>query len=388
LSTVRQTYTEGGRTYTISPDERLRASRLAQAIVSARIQDELTQRGPSTPPFARTSVPKVQAKATPDGIGGISGVPEIAFPALQAQAYNLDLTVGARRYLDIEREMTLGPQPGFPASFTPIDLGVLLLHREATVIKGRATRAVGPDKVAVPAADITMTGIWRTAPPANVIVPPDAPNIASLHPGAYFERSAAGGQVRSRGLTPVAGDTRTLLEDLLTGSTTARVSNRQGIVAGTILQIAPADPSRVEYLTVLSVTTTSAADQPATVTLEYGPRMDHRIDAELIRVTPQAPGANNALTADTVPGDACVLIAALTGIVTGATVEIHGGGAPPEYHSVFLFVTTADADGFYRLPPLNRVAQVQIQADDGASPFEVVVTPDYVLYENIVEFTF
>ena len=105
-------------------------------------------------------------------------------------------------------------------------------------------------------------------------------------------------------------------------------------------------------------------------------------------MTPHAPGIDNALIADTVPGDACVLAAALVGMVAGTTVEIHGGGSPAEFHRVFLFAATADADGFYRLPPLNRVAQVRIRVDDGATPFDAVVTPDYGLYDNIVEFTF
>jgi hypothetical protein len=388
VSVVRQTYTEGGRTYVVSPDERLRVSCLAQAIISARLEDENTLRPPSTIPFARTTVPKVQAKATPDGIGGISGVPEIAFPALRVQAYDLDLNLGAPRYLSIERNMTLGPQPAFPDVFTPIDLGVLRLHRVATVLRGRVTQAVGVDKAPVAGATVTVNGIWRTAPPANVVVPPDAPNIVSLQPGAYFERPAAAGQIRSRGLAPVAGDSRTLLQDLPVDSVAAQVSNRQGIAAGTVLEIEPTDPSRAEFLTVNSVITTSPADQPATVTLDYGPRLDHRIGAELRRVTPQAPGIDNALIADTVPGDACVLAAALVGMVAGTTVEIHGGGSPAEFHRVFLFAATADADGFYRLPPLNRVAQVRIRVDDGATPFDAVVTPDYGLYDNIVEFTF
>ena len=388
MSTVRQTFTDGDRTYIVSPEERLRVSRLAQAIVSARIEDELTLGPLSSPPFARTTFPKVQAKATPDGIGGISGVPEIAFPALQAQSYQIDLRIGARGYLNFERVVTLGPQPGFPAAFAPIDLGVVRMHREATILKGRVTRAVATDKAPVPGAILTMTGLWRTAPPANVVVAADPPNIVSLQPGVYFDRSSAGGAIRSRGLAPVPGDTRTLVEDVLARAIAARVSNRQGIVAGTILEIESGDPSKAEYLTVQSVTAASAPDQPADITLEYGPRMDHRIGAELRRVTPQAPGPDNALLTDTVAGDACALAAALNGIAGAQTVEIHGGGAPAEYHRVSLFVTTADADGFYRLPPLNRVAQVQIQADDGVSPFEQVVAPDYAFYENIVEFTF
>jgi hypothetical protein len=52
--------------------------------------------------------------------------------------------LGAPRYLSIERNMTLGPQPAFPDVFTPIDLGVLPASPGGDGSRGRVTQgAVG-----------------------------------------------------------------------------------------------------------------------------------------------------------------------------------------------------------------------------------------------------
>jgi hypothetical protein len=39
---------------------------------------------------------------------------------------------------------------------------------------------------------------------------------------------------------------------------------------------------------------------------------------------------------------------------------------------VSIFGTTTDADGFYRLPPLNRVAQVCVEGSGGAPTAKTV----------------
>jgi len=69
-------------------------------------------------------------------------------------------------------------------------------------------------------------------------------------------------------------------------------------------------------------------------------------------------------------------------------VEIDDGVAPPEYHLVAQFSTTTDADGFYRLPPLNRVGQLELTADDGVAPaVRQTVIPNYELIQNTVDFS-
>ena len=54
---------------------------------------------------------------------------------------------------------------------------------------------------------------------------------------------------------------------------------------------------------------------------------------------------------------------ALTGLAATNQIEIAGGPQPDEYHNLLSFAVTSDADGYYRLPPLNRVAQLEIHAE-------------------------
>jgi len=207
-----------------------------------------------------------------------------------------------------------------------------------------------------------------------------------MRPEVYFDRGVAA-QIRRRDFT-VTTDVSELLSDAPAGIAEVRLSNRAGIVAGEILRIDATDSYRTEFVTVAAVSGSSSADQPAQITLEFAGRLDHRAGALVERVTPQAPGANNALASAAVPGDATVLTAALAGMAGATTVEIDDGVAPPEYHLVAQFSTTTDADGFYRLPPLNRVGQLELTADDGVSPaVRQTVIPNYELIQNTVDFS-
>jgi hypothetical protein len=81
-----------------------------------------------------------------------------------------------------------------------------------------------------------------------------------------------------------------------------------------------------------------------------------------------------------------VLSSALTGIAGATTIEIDDGGPDPEYQTVSLFSVATDAGGFYRLPALNRVGQLELTADDGVNPpVRRIIVPDYELAENLVD---
>jgi len=80
-----------------------------------------------------------------------------------------------------------------------------------------------------------------------------------------------------------------------------------------------------------------------------------------------------------------LLTAALAGIAGASTIEIADGIAPPEYHIVSQFSVLTDPGGFYRLPALNRVGQLELAVDDGVNPIvHMIVVPNYELAQNIV----
>lgn len=385
---MRRIVTEGAWTYTISPDLDLPAGALMSAIVSARLVDEISGEPPRDAISIDTDAQGLTSRVAQDGLVGLAAIPRRAFPALRLQAYVIPFEIAADGFVPVERTVTLGPQAGFPGTFSGINLGQLDLHREPVVLRGRVTELVGLTATPIGGAAVRVTGIWRTPPPATVATPPDPPNLVSLRPRVYFDRTAAAGLLRRRELVPVVGDSRVLIADAKRGETELRVSNRVGVVAGDILLVDTDAPDLSEYLTVLSVAGASTPDQPATVTVTYPLRITHQANVEVRRVTPQPPGANNAFAAATIPGDSCVLLNSLTGLAAANVVESHGGLQPAEYHLLSRFEATTDASGYYRLPPISRVAQLNLEVNDGVHPPQTqTVSLDYGLVENRVDFS-
>jgi hypothetical protein len=386
---MRRVVTNGKWTYTISPDADLPEGMLARAVVSARLLDELTGRPPRTSITIETATPGLSPRVAEDGLIGLAAIPTRVFTRLDTQPYTIPLEMAASGFVPIQRTVTLGPQASFPDTFAGIDLGDLDLHREPVVIRGRVTDAAGLVTTPVAGASVRITGLWRTPPPANVVVPPVAPNLISLSPRAYFDRLAAVGQVRQREMVPVFGDSRTLLEDAIAGSITLQVSNRIGVVAGDILLVDAGVAELAEYMTVQTLAGSASPDLPATITLTYALRNMHAANAVVERVTPQAPGADNALSADAVPGDVCLLLTGMAGLAAANVIEIHGGVQAAEYHICSRFETVTDASGYYRLPPLSRVAQLNLAVDDGVHPVQTqTITANYELVENLIDFNF
>jgi hypothetical protein len=383
--TSRQTITYPDRYYVLSPDPRLRAGRTTQAIVMSHFQDEHTGNPPTAALTAFTAFPHLTARSTAEGIAGLTGIPERALPKLRIHPYDVDFRVTARRYLPFVTTAHFANQNTFPDTFTPRDLSLVQLHRESVELSGRVVRATATGNVPAPGVMVSITGYWLLIPTPASSPPATPPNLVSLQAGVYLNRSAASARIRRRDFT-LTPDVSELLDDAPAGFATLRLSNRVGIGPGEILRIDPDDPGLTEYLIVLSVTGSSDPTQPAQVTLRYPGRVGHRPGAGVQRVTAAAPGTDNNLISDAIPEDAVVLSSATTGIAGAVTIEIDDGGPDPEYHTVSLFSVATDAGGFYRLPALNRVGQLELTADDGVNPpVRRIVVPNYELAENLVD---
>jgi hypothetical protein len=384
--TSRQTITFPDRYYVISPDPRLRAGGAAQAIVMAHFEDEHTGLPPTATLNAFTVFPHLTARSTTEGLAGLTGIPERALPKLRTDPYDVDFRVTARRYLPFVTVAHFSNQGSFPDTFTPRDLGLVRLHRESVELFGRVVRATAAGNVPVAGVTVSITGYWLLIPTPVSGPPATAPNLVSLKPGVYLNRSAAAASVRRRDFTLTA-DVSELLDDAPAGLASLRLSNRVGLGPGEILRVEPGDLGRTEHLIVLSVTGSSDATQPAQVTLRYPGRVDHRPGARVERVTAAAPASDNNLMFDAIPGDAVVLSSGLTGMTGAATIEIDDGSPDPEYHTVSFFSVATDPGGFYRFPALNRVGQLELTADDGVNPpVRRTVVPDYEMAENLVDF--
>ena len=392
----RHQVTVQNRTYSFSPDDRPRVGSRWWALVLGRVIDELTGQPPQGEVTVQSDLRNAVPRVASDGLVGLVGIPQQVFPALSIQNYTIILQIEAPGYIPYQAPFTIAQQPNFPGEFTPPSPADLLLHREPTVIKGRTVQANGDKTTPLNGTIVTVTGIWRTPPPANIVVPPDPPEVISLRPGLYAPRTVAAGVLTHTDLPTVVGDSRFLLDDVNEGANPIRLSNRLNLATGDVLLIDADEPDLTEFIAIKTIVGASTAIQPATITLEYPLANDHRRNAIVQKVTPQPPGGQKQFIQETISGDRCVFLNNITGLTTGNQVKIAGGvdpatgvAYPDEYHQLSVFTATSDADGYYRLPPMSRVAQLEARADHGAlTPIQVEFRPDYSLYENRLDFVF
>jgi hypothetical protein len=288
--------------------------------------------------------------------------------------------------LPLQAAASLMADPTFPKTFTPPPLIDLTLHREPISISGRAVRVDGSAPTPLAGATVSVTGIWRTPPPANMTVPASPANLVSLRPPLYSNRPALTQFMRRRNLTPAAGADKKLAHHLLPGANQLLLSDRQGLAAGDVLLIDATEPDLAEFIAIKIVPLTNPADQPTLITLEYPVIQAHRREVLVKRVTPEPPGVQQSFSAEAIAGDSCVFLDGLAGLAGASEVEITGPPGPDEHHTLLNFSVLSDGDGYYRLPPLSRVAQLEIHAEKilGAQTLHGTATfrPDYRQREN------
>jgi len=368
-----------------SPDDPTSVVDRFQAVLKVRVTDELTGAAPNSQSLLQVKERGFFSRLGNDGFGGLVAIPRQVFPALQARNYPLHLTIGAARY---ERRVFQRDVPqdfNFPAAFTPQEVDIAL-DRAPVLIAGRTARLINSASTPLPDAQITVTGIWRTPPSANVSVLPDPANIVALVPPLYADRAPLTQSVAPRDLTVVTGADKTLMDDVSAFANPICLSDRSGLAVGNILMIDADDPDRVEFIAIKNLTTTAPANQPAAVTLDYPVIFSHRRNANVRPINPQSAGASQTITVEAWAADACLFVNDSSGLVGAHEIEITGGPGPDEYHRVKTFSVTSDAEGYYRLPPLSRVAQLEIHAEKmiGAQTLQAttVFRPDYQQRDN------
>jgi hypothetical protein len=390
----RQTVVVGDLSYVISPDDPVTLGDRFWTVLEVRLLDELSARAVRADMHIRTDYQGLSPKVSVDGLVGLVGRPREVFPALNpldpnAQTYDVEFTVSATHYLPLTRRVTIPMIANFPDVFTPTRIDVEL-HRQPIVILGRTVEIVGNSTTPLTGVDVSVIGVWPTLPPANLALPPaDPPNFISLRPPLNRARTTATGQLRRREMLLVAGQDKHLMDNIGPGVNTVRLSDGINLNANDILAIDPLDPDRVEFLTIQTLAPSTTPTSLTIVTLTHPVAQNHRREALVQRALPQAPGANNALSRNAQAGDICVILNSMTDLTVATVVEVSGPIAVPvEYHRVSRFATTSDADGYFRLPLLSRVAQLDLQADDGgAHPVQVRrLIPNYEEFENRCDF--
>jgi len=368
--TNRQVFDVNGRAVTVSLDDPPLRGRRAWSLISARAIDETTMLPPRAPLTIEGDLPRLTPRIGDDGLVGFAGLPEDVFPQLGTAAYTVNMTLRAPRFLRYRRQVNVPAVAGFPANFAPVDLGTIELHREPVSIVGRVVTPTALGSTPIAGATVSITGLWRTPPPASNPPPPAPPNIISIRSGAAYDRAAAGRFVHRLDLNPALGQQATLVDEAAIDSTTIRVANTVAIGATPppLIAIDLADPELTEYARVVSIDPVGTANEAATVHLDAPFGRIHRRGAIVVPMIDAGIAyANNALDSDVSALDRCLFLGGMTDLAGANFIEITGGPPPAEVHAVQLFDTVADADGFYRLPPLSRVCQVEVTAADGGN---------------------
>jgi hypothetical protein len=386
---TRQTVLTSDRSYLFSSDGSTVLANRIWALVKVRLIDELTGQAPAGPSAIRTSLRGIFTRVRSDGIGGVVGVPIDVFPGLNAQIYSVPLSIISEGYVNQQFDVTVQKDANFPNTFSPPQLIDVFLHRQPTVIRGRTIRATGGSMTPVPGATVSITGIWRTPPQANSSTLASAPNIVSLRPPLYAGRKPVAGHLRRRNLSSLAGD-KFLLDDAPNGAVAIRLSDRVNLSTGNILLIDANEPDLIEFISIASIKGAGTADQPSMLVLNQPLAYEHRSGALVLRVSPQPLGPVRQIAVEALAWDTCVFLNNMGGLGTASEVEMTGG-ATTEYHSLKRFSVSSDADGYYRLPPLSRVAQVVIQGKKVVGPqtfaAKLEFRPDFSKHENTVDLT-
>jgi hypothetical protein len=380
----RTTLDARGRSYTVNFDDQPRPGDRYQSFVIAQLVDELTQQALTGNVAVTTDLNGARPRTARDAICGVAGIPSRTFPELDAQPYDFDLIFAVEGFVPLRRSQSFAQQPNFPDEFVDVDLGRLALRRLPVTVVVRAMTLDGQNRpVPLPGTTVEVTSIWRTI--QDLSGGPTAPDVIALRPPLYGARPQPGTTLERVTMTPVAEPERRLERAAEPGVWTVDVGRTGGLGPGSVIGIDLDDDDRTEYIDVADVVGPADPDSPATLILSFPVRNRHREGTPAQGVTPAALGAPTAgLTVEGLPGDATVFVDNVAPFSTAPLVRISGGSSADEYVRAAPYRVTTDVQGYGLLPPLTRIAAVEIAAS-GPGPLAAPVarfTPQYGVAEN------
>lgn len=321
---------------------------------------------------------RLTVRSTHGAIGGLVGSLRQANGGSSAE---VDLTVRAERY--VSRHFVVA------SAALPVELARVPMHRAGSVIAGRVVSDDGSQRVPLAGAVVTLAAVWRSFPAANVdpLTVREDPNLVALSPGLYADRPGAA--VVQRRNMALAAEVKRLVRPASAGATDVIVSDSVALAPNDVLAFDAAVPDRAEYVLVDSIERASTPDQPARVYLRHALVHEHEQGAPAVRAVPDPPGAANQLVRDAIRGDGVLHLDALADLDDGVVVEIASGG-DVELQTIRRYRAQTDARGFYRLPALSRVAQLELVTTHAGFPDPVTlrISPDYDRANNHQDIVF
>lgn len=360
--------TDAASGWGLDPDAAQPVAALAQAVLTLTAIDEISGEPPSGL-SATTTTPGVTARVAASGAGGLIGRPSTLYTATSAPNAALQIGLSGPGYLPQALSGQLGLEAGFPAAFTPAALGTVYVHRTpVTVSVCVISRASGP----LSGATVSLDGLWATT--ASLTGPAAAPDLVCLDSPLYAPRGA-GASVAQQNLTPAPpAQAKTLQVAGNVGDASVVLPNWNGVAVGAVLGFDTQDPGLAEYPTVTAIIPLGlGADYPASVALAFPLARPHAAGGVVTPMVLSPAGAANPLGGLAQAGDMVVLPTAMTGLDGAMTaVVVSGGGAADEHHTARLAAATTGAGGYGRLPPVQRLAQLNLRAHHPSQPTDLV----------------
>lgn len=383
----RRIVTDQQRQYLFSPDDEPAPGSRTWAILRVWLVDELTGQTPRGAVTLRSSLSGVIPRIAEDGLVGLVGVPQQVFPDLRNQGYEVPVVVEADGYLAHEKVISIAAEPAFPAVFTTA-LESLSLHRKPVTISGRVVHKNSVGTVPTKGATVEVVEISRQIKPSPVLIPYQATNLVSLTPPLFYARPMATGTIEGRNYS----DDKRLIAETRPGDGQIVVHDGKNLNAGDELLIDALQPDLREQRTISAISGGTNQGEPATLTLDAPVAHPHAKYSLVLKINPGLPWQSKPFDDDALPGDVCVFLADLTGIGAPGYAEVSGGLSPggtplpDETHGVERFSVVSDGAGYYRLPPLNRVAQLRLHAEANVNgtlfEADVEFRPDYTQQRN------
>ncbi len=294
-----------------------------------------------------------------------------------------------------DRVQQARPAAGAPwqVAGVPIVLPDQPLHRaQPAVIRGRALRqsVAGAAPIAAPAARIGLTGVWWTyAEIPTSSSPPHPADLVSFTAPLAFDH-AAGILERLATRTP-DGVARALAAPAAAGGTEIELTDVTGLstTGGDALELEAANSAERE-LVITAGYVAPLGGTRAAVRLRTPLAFPHRGGAVAARVA-LTFAALGTLAREAQHGDRVLFASTLTGVQSADVLRI-AGGTPraelrfvtrmPDYDAgtnTFSHPLALGADGSFTLPPLARIAQLQLfveHSGQAAHP-RIDLVPDY-----------
>lgn len=343
------------------------AADLFQALVVGRAIDE----GSGRPVAGALHVSGDRPTLTPitggDGVFGFGGRPRGVWGGNAASVLACRARLEAASFLPRGLDFSLPAQPGYPDLIAPLALGDVELHRAPVQLRGRVISAKGAPRAG---AKIGVASIWRRMTDhIDETSPATIGALAGIAPGAARFRAGAGLRARVRRLT-LRAERGTLLDDVLPGARRIRVSVGIPFVPGSAIDVVamPGIGDTVEILHVDAVASPVSPDE-VLVDLRHPVAEAHPRGGEVRNAGLGAAGAWSPVQHGIHAGDRSICLG--NGAALGATgqlLEIEGGGAAPEIATLARIAATANARGFFELPPIHRAGLIRLRAEDAAEP--------------------